>query len=149
VIVVGIDGGGTTGISRYDTETGVAEFIEVPDGVQGFERWWHDPHYTRWHDADVIVAEKFDLRNSEFTADLTTVKINEFLRTTGTDISWQTPTAAKFKLPISILKRAGLYPKRGEVKGGHAVDGIRHVVTYLSRIRDTSTLERVWPKGES
>ena len=144
--LLGIDGGVKTGVADHNTDDPLnTKFYEVEGGVRGFEKWWNEN--INPDDYDVIVAEQFNLRNQEFVADLTTVKVNEFLEAMGIKIFWQTPTEAKFKLPISVLKRGGMYPPRGQVLDGHSTDGVRHIVSYLANTaKHLPTIERLWPR---
>jgi len=51
-------------------------------------------------------------------------------------------------ISVSVLKRAGLYPKRGELKEGHQVAALQHALRYLVSIRHLPTIRLLHPPQE-
>lgn len=140
--VLGIDPGGKTGVCLYDTDNPLDPFfLEVEGGVRGFGDWWaHRPA------ADVTVCESFRLDDRTKQPDLTPVEIIGYLKKLRVPVTYQTPAKGKQKVTNAVLKRAGIYPKRGQVKGGHVVDAERHALEYLVTKRHLPTIELLWPK---
>lgn len=126
----------------YDTDNPLDPFfLEVEGGTEGFSAWWTDRPA-----ADVTVCESFRLDDRTKQPDLTPVEIIGFLKAQRVPITYQPPAKGKQKVTNAILKRAGIYPKRGQVKGGHVVDAERHALEYLVTRRHLPTIELLWPK---
>jgi hypothetical protein len=74
--------------------------------------------------------------------------IIHYLESLGIPIVWQRRmqrgknTVAR----IEVLKRAGLYPKRGELKEGHQVAALQHLLSYLMKTGHRKTIELLHPK---
>lgn len=146
--VLAIDPGAKTGIACVDTENLRQPFLEiVPDGLEGFRLWWME---SFWHSMDVIVCESFELEEGTHGIDLTPKEIIGYLKGLGIDILWQRRNQrGKGKLiSVPVLKRAGLYPPRGQVKEGHQIAALQHALHYLVSIRDTNTIKLLHPREE-
>lgn len=154
--VLGVDPGGTTGLCLLRVPehrpAEVMELLEVPDGTEGFiARWWgmHDwPHH--------IVCEAFNLDGRTPKPDLTPVEIIGVLKGWhgGSDgnysvgkLTFQTNTQGKHLMTNDVLKRAGYYPERGKVGGGHACDALRHSLTYVVKtLKHKPTIQKLYPQ---
>lgn len=133
----------------YDTDNPLDPFfLEVEGGTEGFSAWWADMASDGWEPLTEahVVCESFRLDDRTKQPDLTPVEIIGFLKGTGVPITYQPPAKGKHKITNAVLKRAGIYPKRGQVKGGHVVDAERHALEYLVTKRHLPTIELLWPK---
>lgn len=156
VAVIGIDPGDKTGVAILPDE-GEPTFYEVHGGYDGFENWWEDN--WKWLGFDIhgewnIIVEQFDLRNNDFVADITSKEIIGMLkywaRLHDRQLFWATPAAHKGLITNEALKRAGLYPPRGEVKEGHSTDGMRLAAYHrIHHLRDREFSERLFPKNNN
>lgn len=145
--VLAIDPGLKTGVALFNTETLQAEDLAIIDGgLKGIQEYFDlgDPYY------DVLVCETFEQEEGTHGLDLTPVEIIGWLKGLGIDIVWQRRNQrGKSKLTsVPVLKRAGLYPKRGELKEGHQVAALQHALAYLIRIRHRETIELLHPKED-
>lgn len=152
--VLGVDPGGTTGVCLLevpdDAPAQVAFLQEIAGGTQGFVEWWSTY-------ADIVVCESFALDGRTPKPDLTPVEIIGALKAfevcndwCSWDLVFQTNTQGKSLLPNAILKRAGYYPERGQVKGGHGVDALRHALTYICKqLKHAPTINKLYPREES
>jgi hypothetical protein len=149
VRVLAIDPGGTSGLAYYATNTVPAQDLdEIPGGTEGFIKWWKGSE--KFFRADVVICESFRLDGRTEKPDLTPVEIIGFLKGTDYDVVFQTPAQAKSLITNDVLKRAGLYPKRGSVKGGHGVDALRHALYYLAvTVKHRETIELLFPKEDA
>jgi hypothetical protein len=155
VIITAVDPGGTTGVCLYGTDKPLEpELLELPNGVMGVSDWWRN---DRPLCADAIVMESFRLDGRTEKPDLSPVEIIGWAKVKfsaqkfgGQYIYFQTPAQAKSIITNDVLKRAGLYPKRGNVKGGHGIDALRHALYYLAvTVKHRETIELLWPKEEA
>lgn len=153
MIVLGIDPGGTTGTCIYDTESPLEPILEeVGGGVEGFVEWSdrQEKTYPLGALRHETVCESFRLDGRTEKPDLSPVEIIGFLKGTFEGVHFQTPTQAKSLITNDVLKRAGLYPKRGQVKGGHGLDALRHALYYLTvTVKHRETIELLFPKEEA
>lgn len=162
-LFVGIDPGEKTGVGvlldKSESDESVAEFIEVPGGVDGFIEWLYSPvedgegdlHIDVLANATYLIVEKFTLRNQDFVANTTPLEIMGALKLLayqqGWEIQWCTPAQHKGLIKDANIKRAGLYPPRGEVKGGHSTDGMRLICWFkVAKLRDRAFSELLFPK---
>lgn len=144
-LVLGIDPGGATGLCTYDTDSPLTPaLMEVGPGVRGFVGWWQSSE--RFAHYDAVVCESFRLDDRTKKPDLTPVEIIGFLKGVGVPVIFQTPGQAKSLITNAVLKRAGLYPKRGSVGGGHTTDALRHALYYLVNRKHRPTVELLWPR---
>ena len=146
--VLAIDPGLKTGVSLYNAETQQLEDSAIIDGgLPGIQEYFElgDPYY------DVLVVESFEAEEGTHGLDLTPVEIIGWFKSTGVPIQWQRRNQrGKGKLITpAVLKRAGLYPKRGELKEGHQVAALQHALAYLVKIRHRPTIELLHPKEAS
>lgn len=153
VSMIGIDPGQKSGIGLYDTLSGNKDFIEVSGGYDGFLDW-ADDNMEMLRSVDVVIVEKFTLRNNDFVANTTPLEIMgalKFMDRYGdfrNHIVWCTPAQHKTLISNETMKRGGMYPPRGEVKGGHSTDGMRLICWYIvTKLRDRSFSERLFPKN--
>lgn len=144
MIVLGIDPGKVTGVCLYDTDAPKSRQLwNVEGGVEGLADWWcaAKPVF------DELVIERFTLREGVHGVDLDPVEVIGWIKgAIFTKPVWQNPADAKSLITNEKLKRAGLYPPRGEVGPGHSIDALRHVLTYLIGIRHRPTIELLHPK---
>ena len=145
--VLAIDPGAKTGVCLYDADTQQLRAMHiVPGGLAGMQDWW-ELHYQvlAW---DVLVVETFEAEEGTHGLDLTPVEIIGWLKGLGIPIQWQRRNQrGKGKLITpAVLKRAGLYPKRGELKEGHQVAALQHALAYLVKVRHRPTIELLHPK---
>lgn len=148
--VLWIDPGEKTGFSFYDAEGQVilASGI-IPGGLTGFKQWWHSVGQNFATQADVVGCESFELEEGTHGIDYEhPLAIIHYLQERGIPIVWQRrmqrgkSTVAR----VEVLKRAGLYPKHGELKEGHQVAALQHLLAYLMKIRHLKTIELLHPK---
>jgi len=148
--VLAIDPGAKTGVCLFDADKGeVTLFRIIPNGLAGFKEWWFNMGASlNYHKADALVVESFELEEGTHGVDLTPVGIIGYLKTLAIPIVWQRRMErGKDRLITpAVLKRAGLYPKRGELKEGHQVAALQHALAYLVRIRHHKTIELLHPK---
>lgn len=156
VAVIGIDPGDKTGLTILPDE-GKPTFYEIHGGYTGFVDWWEKEWKWQCFDrlsAFHIIYEQFDLRNNDFVADITPKEIIGMLkywaRLHAVTLWKATPAAHKGLITNEALKRAGLYPPRGEVKEGHSTDGVR-LASYhrIHHLRDREFSERLFPKNNN
>lgn len=143
--VLAIDPGAKTGVAIFNAETQQLEDSAIIEGgLAGIQEYFDlgDPHY------DVLVAESFEAEEGTHGIDLTPVEIIGWLKGLDIPIQWQRRNQrGKTKLiSVPVLKRAGLYPKRGELKEGHQVAALQHALAYLIKIRHRPTIELLHPK---
>lgn len=151
--VLGIDPGGTTGLARLwlpdDAPADVVSMQEVAGGVEGFIEWLES---RGWGLNSRTVCESFVLDGRTPKPDLNAVEIIGILKyvVASGKLVFQTNTQGKHLMTNEVLKRAGYYPKRGEVKGGHSTDALRHALNYVVKtLKHKPTIEKLFPKEES
>ena len=147
--VLAIDPGAKTGIALYDTDTKFLALEIIPKGLEGFQRWWSFKGPLMLDNSVTIVCESFEAEEGTHGLDLTPVEIIGWLKGLGVPIHWQRRNQrGKGKLITpAVLKRAGLYPARGELREGHQVAALQHALAYLVKIRHRPTIELLHPKG--
>ena len=148
VRVLAIDPGAKTGIAVVDTEDLLEPFLKiVPDGLTGFQEWLE---FGNVPEHDTLVCESFEQEEGTHGIDLTPVEIIGYMKSLGVPIVFQRRNQrGKGKLiSVPVLKRAGLYPKRGELKEGHQVAALQHALRYLVSIRDKNTIQLLHPREE-
>jgi hypothetical protein len=96
----------------------------------------------------VLVVESFEAEEGTHGINYEPLEIIGYLESLGVPIEWQRRNQrGKSKLiSTAVLKRAGLYPKRGELKEGHQVAALQHALAYLVKIRHRETIELLHPK---
>lgn len=155
--VLAIDPGAKTGVAIVHTNDLLKPYLEiVPNGLTGLQAWYERTRRLSGHHLDAIVVETFELEEGTHGVDLTPVGIIDWIKTGGLShnyhkaIVWQRRNQrGKGKLiSVPVLKRAGLYPKRGELKEGHQVAALQHALRYLVSIRDTNTIKLLHPREE-
>lgn len=148
--VLAVDPGLKTGVCLYDAETQQIELsLIIEGGLAGMMHWWRSEGQMLDH--DVMVVESFEPEEGTHGIDYEPLKIIGWLEGLGVPIQWQRRNQrGKGKLITpAVLKRAGLYPKRGELKEGHQVAALQHALAYLIKIRHRETIELLHPKEES
>lgn len=146
--VLAIDPGAKTGVAIFNAETlKLEDSAIIEGGLKGIQEYFDlgDPLY------DVLVVESFEQEEGTHGLDLTPVEIIGWLKGLDIPIHWQRRNQrGKSKLTsVPVLKKAGLYPKRGELKEGHQVAALQHALAYLIKIRHRPTIELLHPKEES
>jgi len=156
VRVLAVDPGAKTGVCLIDTEDHrLAISAIIPDGLPGLQDW----HFNTMRELsgmhiDTLVCESFELEEGTHGVDLTPLGIIDWIKTGGmsanihSPIQWQRRNQrGKGKLiSTAVLKRAGLYPARGELKEGHQVAALQHALAFLIKIRHRPTIELLHPK---
>jgi hypothetical protein len=149
--VLAIDPGLKSGIALYDADAQQLRALHiVPAGLDGFKDWW-SLHYGVL-DWDVLVVESFELEEGSHGIDYESpLAIIHWLESLNIPIVFQRRMQrGKDKLLTdAVLKRAGLYPPRGEVKEKHQIEALRHALSYLVRQRHLPTIELLHPREES
>lgn len=146
--VLWLDPGGMTGVCLFNTDTLKVELFKIiPNGLTGFQEW---VEFGEVPEHDVLGCESFELEEGTHGVDLSPVEIIAYLKSLGMPIVWQRRNQrGKNKLiSIAVLKRAGLYPKRGELKEGHQVAALQHLLAYLVRQRHLPTIRLLHPPKE-
>lgn len=148
--VLWIDPGVKTGIALFDAEAQeVILFRIIPDGHAGFKDWWY--REGMWLERDVFGCESFELEEGshgiEYEAPLTIIHwLKEQQQSLNTVWQRRMQRGKNTTASVPVLKRAGLYPKRGELKEGHQVAALQHALSYLIRVRHLPTIELLHPK---
>lgn len=149
--VLAIDPGAKTGIALVDTENLLQPYLRIiPSGLTGFQDWVEFGDFPLT-EADVLVCESFELEEGTHGIDLTPVAIIGWLRSKyPSQIVWQrrNQRGKGSLISVPVLKRAGLYPKRGELKEGHQVAALQHALNYLVRQRHLPTIRLLHPPQE-
>lgn len=145
--VLAIDPGLKSGVCLFNAETQQIDLsLIIPGGLTGFRDWilaLHVPDY------DVLVCESFELEEGTHGIDAASpLEIIGYLKSLDIPIVWQRRMQrGKDKLITpAVLKRAGLYPARGELKEGHQVAALQHALAFLVRQRHLPTIELLHPK---
>jgi hypothetical protein len=144
-----LDPGMKTGVALFNSGTLKIEHSEiVPGGQPGFIQWWRLVGHSLALDCEVVGCESFELEEGTHGVDLTPIAIIEWLRPIGVVDVWQRRNErGKGKLITpAVLKRAGLYPARGELKEGHQIAALQHALAYLIRKRHLPTIQLLHPK---
>lgn len=148
--VLWVDPGLKTGIALFDSKTLKVElFAIIPNGLAGFKQWWN---YAEIPQFDVLGCETFELEEGthgiEYEAPLSII---HYLEELGVVDVWQrrNQRGKNTTCRVDVLKRAGLYPKRGELKEGHQVAALQHLLAYLLKQRDLKVVELLHPKEEA
>jgi len=150
--VLAIDPGLKTGVCLFDADRGQTTYSRiVPDGLKGFQDWWHYAVELLGAENfyDVLVVESFELEEGSHGIDYESpLAIIHWLQSLDIPIVFQRRMQrGKDKLITpAVLKRAGLYPKRGELKEGHQVAALQHALSYLVRQRHLGVIELLHPK---
>jgi hypothetical protein len=146
--ILWLDPGVKTGVCLFNADTLKVELFKIiPNGLTGFQEW---VEFGEVPEHDVLGCESFELEEGTHGVDLTPVEIIAYLKSLGMPIVWQRRNQrGKNKLiSITVLKRAGLYPKRGELKEGHQVAALQHLLAYLVRQRHLPTIRLLHPPQE-
>lgn len=144
--ILGCDPGKASGLAVYDTDAGVALYMdEAHNGVQGFVPAFCAIYKT--FRPDYIVCESFNLRpGNKFLADLSGVEAIGWLRGEGYKAEYVTPAQHKTLVPDAVLtpmmKDAG-FP----VGAGHTRDALRTAVWYAVKVlKHRPTIEKLKAK---
>jgi hypothetical protein len=146
VKVLWLDPGQKTGVCLFNAATQKIELsLIIPNGLTGFREWLE---FGDVPEHDVLGCETFEPEEGTHGIDYEPLEIIGYLKSLGMPIQWQRRTQrGKGKLiSVAVLKRAGLYPKRGELKEGHQVAALQHALRYLVNIRHHPTIELLHPK---
>jgi hypothetical protein len=147
--VLAIDPGAKSGVCLYDADSEIIRVsLIIPNGLKGLQDFWEA--HVRYLDYDVLVVESFEAEEGTHGIDYEPLEIIGWLKGLGIPIEWQRRNQrGKSKLiSTAVLKRAGLYPRRGELKEGHQVAALQHALSFLVKIRHRPTIELLHPKGE-
>jgi len=147
--VLAIDPGLKSGVSLFNADTQKIVYSGIiSGGLQGFRKWW-DAYAPLLMEYDVLVVESFELEEGSHGIDYESpLAIIHWLESLNIPIVFQRRMQrGKDKLTTpAVLKRAGLYPKRGELKEGHQVAALQHALSYLVRQRHLGVIELLHPK---
>lgn len=142
--ILGIDPGGTTGISLVSfgigSEPKIESVIQVPDGLDGFLNWYRKTNHV-W---DFVVCESFVLRPGVHGADITPAYIIgalQALEGIERKIYFQMPSQKKLA-DDDVLKRMSMHNKGMP----HVNDAVRHSIIYLRNVKHIPTLKKGWPE---
>ena len=145
-----MDPGLKSGVCLFNADKGQIEYSPiVPGGLGGFQKWWVEmgtPVY------DVLVVESFELEEGSHGIDYENpTAIIHWLESLNIPIVFQRRMQrGKDRLITdAVLKRAGLYPPRGEVKEKHHVEALRHALSFLVRQRHLPTINLLHPREEN
>jgi len=144
--VLAIDPGKKSGVCLFNADTQTLEdFAIIPNGLTGIQQYFElgDPYY------DVLVVESFELEEGSHGIDYESpLQIIHWLESLNIPIVFQRRMQrGKDKLITdAVLKRAGLYPPRGQVKEKHQIEALRHALSYLVRQRHLGVIELLHPK---
>jgi hypothetical protein len=146
--ILWVDPGLKTGVCLYDAEARKVELFKIiPNGLAGFREWWEHEDSLEY---DVMGCESFEMEEGTHGIDYENpLAIIHYLEGwPSLNIVWQRRmqrgknTVAR----VEVLKRAGLYPKRGELKEGHQVAALQHLLSYLMRTGHRKTIELLHPR---
>lgn len=145
-----MDPGAKSGVCLYDAEAQKAELLLIiPNGLTGFQEWLE---FGEVPEHDVLVCESFELEEGTHGIDAESpLEIIGFLKSLGMPIVWQRrmQRGKNSVASVAVLKRAGLYPSRGELKEGHQVAALQHALSYLIKKRHMKTIELLHPREEA
>ncbi|WP_346927341.1 hypothetical protein [uncultured Arthrobacter sp.] len=145
--VLAIDPGAQTGVALFDADAQkIVVSLIIPNGLKGIQNYFEFGE-VGFH-VDAVVVESFEAEEGTHGIDYTPIEIIGWLKGLGVPIQWQRRNQrGKGKLiSTAVLKRAGLYPKRGELREGHQVEALRHALAYLVKVRHRPTIELLHPK---
>ncbi len=148
--VLAIDPGLKSGVCLYDADSEIVRVsLIISNGLQGLMDFWNA--HVRYMDYDVLVVETFEAEEGTHGIDLTPVEIIGWLKSLNIPIVWQRrmQRGKNSVASVAVLKRAGLYPKRGELKEGHQVSALQHALSYLIKQRHLGTIRLLHPPEES
>lgn len=146
-----LDPGLKTGVSLFNSDTLKIEYSHIIEGgLLGFIGWWRTIGHGLAIQCEVVGCESFEMEEGTHGIDLTPVEIIAWLKPIGVVDVWQRRNQrGKDKLITpAVLKRAGLYPKRGDLKEGHQVSALQHALNYLVRQRHLPTIALLHPKEQ-
>lgn len=156
--VLAIDPGAKTGIALFDAEDQKAHLKIIEGGLEGFKEWFYDvkgANQLAGSHLDAIIVESFELEEGSHGIDYESpTQIIHWIREGGLSVNYSKPIVWQRRMQrgkntttsVAVLKRAGLYPKRGELKEGHQVAALQHALAYLIKIRHHKTVELLHPK---
>jgi len=153
--VLAIDPGAKTGIALYDTDTRFLALEIIPNGLEGFQRWLGFRDFLLLEiqaEELTLVVESFELEEGSHGIDYESpLQIIHWLESLNIPIVFQRRMQrGKDRLITdAVLKRAGLYPPRGEVKEKHHVEALRHALSFLVRQRHLPTINLLHPREEN
>ena len=154
--VLWLDPGEKTGVCHLDTDRFEdVWFAIIPGGLKGLQKWyWEMRQFAGMH-LDVLGCESFELEEGTHGIDYESpLEIIHWLKEGGMSHNYFKPIVWQRRMQrgkntvasIAVLKRAGLYPKRGELKEGHQVAALQHLLAYLMKIRHLKTIELLHPR---
>lgn len=148
--VLWIDPGLKTGVCLFNSDTLKVElFLIIPNGLTGFQEWVESGGVP---DHDVLGCESFELEEGTHGIDAESpLEIIGYLKSLGIPIVWQRrmQRGKNTVASVAVLKRAGLYPKRGELKEGHQVAALQHALSHLIKKRHMGVIELLHPREEA
>ena len=145
--VLWIDPGKKTGICLFNADTlKVEHFAILAGGLKGFKKWWEEE--GRMFARDVIGCESFETMEGSHGIDMQNpMQIIGYIKSWDEPVHWQRRNARrKSRLTSNVLRKAGLYPPRGELKEGHQVAALQHALSYLIDTRHHGVIELLYPK---
>jgi hypothetical protein len=156
VRILWLDPGAKTGVCLLDTEHFEDIHLEIiPDGLKGLQAWYEKTRRLSGLHLDVIGCESFELEEGTHGIDYESpLAIIHWLQEGGMSDNYFAPIVWQRRMQrgnntvasVAVLKRAGLYPKRGELKEGHQVAALQHLLSYLMRTGHLKTIELLHPR---
>ena len=127
--LLALDPGRTVGWAAFDKG---ASGERYHSGQVKDDQVWHllESSKLNLKGLDLLIVESFKYRQLP-KADLTPVEVigivKEWARQFQVDVTWQTPSQAKFFFTDDRIKKLGLY----QPGKPHAMDAMRHLLYYL------------------
>lgn len=154
--VLWLDPGEKTGVCLLDTDhIEDVYFAIVPGGLKGLQQWYAEANCFAGMHLDVLGCESFELEEGTHGIDYEhPLEIIHWLKEGGMSDNYFKPIVWQRRMQrgkntvarVEVLKRAGLYPKRGELREGHQVAALQHLLAYLMKIRHLKIIELLHPK---
>lgn len=151
-----MDPGAKTGVCLIDTDRFEdVHFDIIPNGLKGLQEWYEGTRRLSGMHIDTIVAESFELEEGSHGIDYESpLAIIHWMKEGGMSDNYFAPIVWRRRMQrgknsvasVKVLKRAGLYPKRGSLKEGHQVSALQHALSYLLKQRHLPTIELLHPK---
>ena len=145
-LYLGCDPGKRTGLAwLFVDETGIAlaNYHDVPNGVDGFIEWWDERKHVMQDWNVTCVYESFTLREGKYGVDITPRDVIGALKALatrdGVDLIERPPAARLKQMPDRVMKKIGMYLPGKQNR--NAREAVRHVLSYLKSQRHPEVLK--------
>ena len=142
-----VDPGAKSGVCLYDAEAQkILLSLIIPNGLTGFQEWLEFGEVPEY---DVLGCESFELEEGTHGIDAESpLEIIGYLKSLGVPIVWQRrmQRGKNTVASVAVLKRAGLYPPRGQVREGHQIAALQHALSFLIKKRHLKTISLLHPR---